>query len=507
MTKIFNHPTVRKVVNKKTIMWFTIFKLLTYIVLGGVFFANKLNANAASAPNQVKIANEQRVYYIDFKAQRKKAYNSEKAFFSYGRDFSDIVAITPDQLNQWPSAKLIKQKGNQTIYYIADGKKCAISGPETLKKMELGKEPILTVNSTDLNSYRNADCSEVYAPTGGSTAFTEYYNDKFTNERASDYNYTSAKMFGQTNGSYAPATKDNVLGTLIISNEGSEDILLKSLSIVTTDQDMKYAHGFYNLGVGLADTNKKLGYTIVPQGNQNLISLGRYELPSHQSVVLNITVSTLSYAPIGTINNTLAKLEFETKQGRVNATINATKNISLSATGQLSAATGGSTNSTNIIELIPKVQTSTDATTSQTATAKTSGTYAWPTSSHTINYYFEDPTYPFHEQFEHNGLDIEAYQGSSVYAAQSGTVVQVVDNHDTSFNYLRIRHEDGTETGYGHLSRIDVTLGQLVAKGEKIGLSGGQPGTIGAGPYTTGSHLHFEVIKNNVYIDPLPFLK
>lgn len=496
MTELLHHPIVKKVVNKKTILWFTIFKLVTYIVLGGIFFANKHEANAAKLNNQVKIATEQRVYFIDYKSQRKKAYNNEKAFLSYGQRFNNISTITPDEINQWPDAKLIKQKNSKVIYYIANGQKCAISGPSQLKKSKLDKEPVLTVNITDLNSYKNAKCSELLLPIGGSDNFKDFYTDKYVNETISDYSYAGVKVSGKTNGSYAPGTKNNILGTFTISNNGSETILLRSISFVTTDQDIKSTHGFYNLAVSIANTNKKLGYTIAPHERDQVVTLGRYELPSRQSITLNITVDTLSYVPIGNVSNTLTKLDFQSKDTRTNASVSSFDNPTLSVSGQLSSASGGTSESTNQPETVKTA-----------APIARSPLFTWPTTTHVVNYYFEDPTYPFRNEFAHNGLDIDAHQGSSVFAVQDGTIIQVIDNHDTNFNYIRIRHEDGTETGYGHLSQINIKLGQLVARGAKIGLSGGQPGTIGAGSYTTGAHLHFEVIKNNVFIDPMTFLK
>lgn len=57
----------------------------------------------------------------------------------------------------------------------------------------------------------------------------------------------------------------------------------------------------------------------------------------------------------------------------------------------------------------------------------------------------------------------------------------------------------GIETLYGHLSSISVTQGETVAQGEQIGI-------IGSTGYSTGTHLHFEVIDNGVRENPIDYL-
>lgn len=106
----------------------------------------------------------------------------------------------------------------------------------------------------------------------------------------------------------------------------------------------------------------------------------------------------------------------------------------------------------------------------------------------------------------HLGEDIVVPQESAVYAAADGVVFLVRDGGLKGYSYILIGHRDGYATLYGHVSQALVTAGQEVVAGEQIALSGGQPGTHGAGPMTTAAHLHFEVIHGGVNIDPATVL-
>lgn len=130
--------------------------------------------------------------------------------------------------------------------------------------------------------------------------------------------------------------------------------------------------------------------------------------------------------------------------------------------------------------------------------------FMWPVSpSRGISAFFRDPTYPF--PWAHNAIDIRAHQGTPVLAADEGYVAKVRSTGTTGFNYLLLYHNQGYTTMYGHLSAFYVVEGNYVQRGDTIGLSGGAPGSIGAGT-STGPHLHFEVRKDGSHIDPLTVL-
>jgi murein DD-endopeptidase MepM/ murein hydrolase activator NlpD len=98
----------------------------------------------------------------------------------------------------------------------------------------------------------------------------------------------------------------------------------------------------------------------------------------------------------------------------------------------------------------------------------------------------------------HPGFDLAATSGTEVAAAAGGTVVHA-GPAGTYGNLVTVRHDNGFETRYAHLSEVDVQVGDVVQAGAELG----KVGTTG---YSTGPHLHFEVRRDGVPIDPAPLL-
>ena len=98
----------------------------------------------------------------------------------------------------------------------------------------------------------------------------------------------------------------------------------------------------------------------------------------------------------------------------------------------------------------------------------------------------------------HDGYDLAKPWGSPVYAARSGTILDAGWGEGYGM-LITIRHPDGWTTRYGHLSKIMVRAGQRVQRGALIG-------KVGSTGLSTGPHLHFEVRRGGVPVNPLPYL-
>ena len=99
----------------------------------------------------------------------------------------------------------------------------------------------------------------------------------------------------------------------------------------------------------------------------------------------------------------------------------------------------------------------------------------------------------------HNGTDFAAGHGTPIYATADGVVTHAGWSSGYG-NLVKIQHEFGIETRYGHQSKIRVKVGQRVSRGERIG-------DMGNTGRSTGTHLHYEVRIGGKPVDPMTYIK
>lgn len=95
----------------------------------------------------------------------------------------------------------------------------------------------------------------------------------------------------------------------------------------------------------------------------------------------------------------------------------------------------------------------------------------------------------------HNGIDIAGNTGDPVIAAFDGVVKSTFFERDGYGNVVILEHEDGLETRYAHMSKIEVKEGERVKKGDRVG-------KVGSTGRSTGPHLHFELRVNGTPVNP-----
>lgn len=131
----------------------------------------------------------------------------------------------------------------------------------------------------------------------------------------------------------------------------------------------------------------------------------------------------------------------------------------------------------------------------------TGGKFLWPAPGHyQITSKFGYRTHPLTGARRlHGGIDIAVPTGCGIYAGADG-VVAVSTYSSSAGNYVLINHGGGLCTVYMHNSKLLVSVGDKVKRGQKIALSGSTG-------WSTGPHCHFGVRLNGKYVNPIPYLK
>ena len=129
------------------------------------------------------------------------------------------------------------------------------------------------------------------------------------------------------------------------------------------------------------------------------------------------------------------------------------------------------------------------------------GIMAWPVPScHTVSSGYGGRIHPTPGKYKfHGGLDIPGSYGSAIVAANSGKVIWAGNRGDSYGNYVIIDHGGGVSTLYGHSSKVLVSTGQRVSRGQRIA-------NVGSTGRSTGPHCHFEVRINGSRVNPNPYV-
>ncbi len=136
----------------------------------------------------------------------------------------------------------------------------------------------------------------------------------------------------------------------------------------------------------------------------------------------------------------------------------------------------------------------------QSSRAYVGGKMMWPSQSSTrVTSPFGNRLHPILKVYKlHTGIDIGAPSGTNILAANDGTVISA--GYNNSYGYMvMLDHGGGIVTLYAHCSKLLVSKGDAVARGQVIAL-------VGSTGMSTGPHLHFEVRINGVYKNPLEYV-
>jgi len=133
--------------------------------------------------------------------------------------------------------------------------------------------------------------------------------------------------------------------------------------------------------------------------------------------------------------------------------------------------------------------------------------FSWPIiPSGWVSAYFKDAWYKAQFWADHNAIDIPTAQSTPIRAPLEGYVLFVEPPTDTGYSFVAIKHAQWFVSVYGHTSEVLVEQYDFIEKWQVFARSGGEYGTRWAWFLSTGPHLHFELFRDEKYIDPMNFL-
>jgi LysM repeat protein len=138
----------------------------------------------------------------------------------------------------------------------------------------------------------------------------------------------------------------------------------------------------------------------------------------------------------------------------------------------------------------PPAATTSNVTPPSATDINTGSKLLWPVLSHRITQYYH---------WGHSGLDVGDKTGNPIYAAEAGKVERSGWSKGYGYNVV-INHGNGIKTLYAHSSKLLVSVGDSVSRGQTIAL-------VGNTGWSTGPHIHFEVRVNEVRKNPLNYIK
>ena len=200
----------------------------------------------------------------------------------------------------------------------------------------------------------------------------------------------------------------------------------------------------------------------------------------------------------------MMQAELESQKKKVNASINSKKGELTAKANELGDATADQAAYKKQLEeqerLLNEIEDQIARAANPDAYQGSATGFIWPCPAYTrISSYFGPRPQPVPgASTNHKGVDLAAPYGSAILASASGVVTTSTYSRSAG-NYIVLAHGNGTSTVYMHASALLVSVGETVEQGEVIA-------KVGSTGYSSGNHLHFGVIKNGSYVNPLNYI-